>query len=190
MTRRIRTLLAGLVLVLGVAPSAGAEPVEPLSPEIQALLPLLEAPDVSTRQSGFLQLEALRDPASADLVRGYAEHRDPDTRAFGVRALGAISGIAAVPVLVERLRQDRAPKVRLAALLALEPLRDPSAMPALIGALRDRHPHVRMAAVDVVSRMDEPDAKEAIRRRWRRERNRDVRRVLEQANARLDAPAS
>jgi HEAT repeat protein len=58
-------------------------------------------------------------------------------------------------------------------------------MPALIEKLRDRNPQVRMAAVDAVSRVDDPRAREAILARWRRERNRDVRRVLEEAVNRL-----
>ena len=182
-------LLAAGIALLGAAPTEAADQ---LSPEAQALLPLLKAADIVTRQAGFLQLEALREPATAKIVRQYAEDRSPDTRAFSLRALAAIEGSAAVPVLVEHLRTDRAPGVRVAALLALEPLvqppQDPAAVEVCLKALRDRHPHVRMAAADVVSRLDLPEARAAVQRRWKRERNRDVRRVLEQCVARVQAP--
>lgn len=156
-----------------------------LSPEAARLVKQLDAQDPYTRQLAFLRLEALREPATAPIVRRSLESRDPDTRAFGVRALAAIEGQAAVAVLLERLVRDRHPRVRVSTLLALEPLQDPAILPIFIKKLRDRNREVRMAAVDAVSRVDQPEAREAIRRRWKRERDRDVRRVLEEAMKRM-----
>ncbi len=102
-----------------------------------------------------------------------------------MRALAAIEGATAVPDLLERLQHDRSPRVRVAAILALEPLQDPTITPALIARLRDRSPEVRMADVDVVSRIDQPTAREAILTRWRREHHHDVRRVLQDAIKRI-----
>jgi HEAT repeat protein len=112
-------------------------------------------------------------------------------RSFSLRALAAIEGPAAVPLLLERLHADRHARVRVAAVLALEPLADPQIPDALIGRLRDRDPEVRMAAADAVSRLDSEQARQAIRARHRRERHRDVRRVLQQAMKRISqAPAA
>jgi HEAT repeat protein len=179
---------AGIVLTLTIAAGA-AEPQTDISPEAQALLPGLDAPDDFTRQATFLQLEALRDPSTASIIRNYIDNPDPDTRAYSLRALAAIARADAVPLLVDRARSDRVPRVRIAALLALEPLRDPAATQVILSALRDRHPQVRMAAIDVASRLEQPEARAAIQQRARRERDRDVRRVLEMAVERLSDAA-
>ena len=159
-----------------------------ISSEAQEAIRLLSEEDAFDRQMGFLRLEALREPATAVVVRQYLDDRNTDTRAFAVRALAAIEKYVAIPVLLERLKGDRSPRVRIAALLALEPFQDPSVRPVLIEKLRDASPQVRMAAVDVVSRLDDPKAREAIRTRWRRERHRDVRRVLQAAIDRIGTP--
>lgn len=173
----------------GTASRTGEEAVT-LSAEAQEAMKLVGAKDSYLRQKGFLQLEMLREPATAAVVRRYLQSRDPQTRAFGARALAAIEGSTAVPVLMERLSREKSPRVRVAAILALEPLKDPSATTALMARLRDRSPEVRMAAADVVSRLNDSDARDAVRLRWRRERNRDVRRVLENAMKRMDSPQS
>lgn len=177
-------------LCVGVLVGGGVgfaeQPSEPISPEAQDAIRRLESADLYLQQMAFMQLEALREPATAAAVRRYLDSPKAETRAFSVRALAAIEGTAAIPVLIERLKQDRSPLVRLAALLALEPLQDPTVMPMLMTMLRDRNPEVRMAAVDVVSRIAQPQAREAIRLRWRREQNRDVRRVLEDAMKRIE----
>ena len=164
--------------------------MEPLSKEAQALLATLQArpEDAYVRQRAFLELEALREPASAEAIRAFLDDRDDDMRAFSIRALAAVEGVRAVPTLLERLAKERSPKVRVAAILALEPLKAPEATEPLIARLRDRHADVRMAAVDVVSRMDDPRAREAIQLRWKRERHRDVQRVLEAAIQRVGGP--
>ena len=172
------------------APALGAEsaaPIEPLSAEAKAIIATLQAPRVDdyTRQRAFLELEALRESASADAIRSFMNDRDDNTRAYSVRALAAVDGAHAVPELLARLQNERSPKVRVAAVLALEPLHAPEATEPLIKHLRDRNKEVRMATVDVVSRMDHPQAREAILVRWKRERDRDVRRVLEQALTRI-----
>ena len=168
---------------------SAADPPQAISPEAQQLVPQLGASDAFQRQLAFMQLEALREPATAEIVRQYLADSNPETRSFSVRALAAIEGPAAIPTIIEMLRTDRQPVVRLAALLAIEPFEDPRILPELIGALTDRHPHVRMVAIDAVSRIDHPLAKEAILTRSRREGNRDVRRVLQTAMRRIQGGA-
>ncbi len=168
--------------------SGAQEEPQSISPEAQEHIKQLDAKDAYVRQKAFLELEALREPATAAIVRRYLDSKDPGTRALSVRALAAIEGAAAIPTLVDRMKADRQPSVRLAALLALEPLKDPSLTPAFIERLRDRSPQVRMAAVDVVSRLEDPPARAAIRLRRRRENNRDVQRVLQEAMERVGKP--
>jgi len=148
---------------------------------------LLESQDPYLRQLGFLRLEALRERSSAQVIRTYVTSQDSELRAYSLRALAAIEGAEAIPLLLDKLRTDKSSRVRRAALLGLEPLQQgsPEVLPAFIKALRDRHTEVRMAAVDIVSRIDDPRAKEAIMTRARRERRRDVQRVLDLAVKRL-----
>jgi len=180
-------VVVAVAVVFGGAPGGAQDQSGPISSEAQELIRLLDAEDLSVRQEAFLRLEALREPATASVVRAHLASRDPNTRAFSVRAIAAIEGPSAVPTLLKSLKRDRHAFVRLESLLALEPLweQEPTIGAAFIAALRDRHAQVRMAAVDAVSRIDEPEAHAAIRTRWRRERHRDVRRVLEEAMKRL-----
>ena len=178
-----------VIVLLAVGPAWAEQRAQPsVSPEAQAILPLLDAKDAYIRQKAFLQLEALRDPATAPLVQGHLKSRTSSTRAFSVRALAAIDGVNAIPLLLERLQNDPSARVRVAAVLALEPLEEPRVLPALIGRLRDRKPEVRMAAIDAVSRINHPDARAAILFRAKRERNRDVQRVLKDAVQRVTQP--
>lgn len=158
-----------------------------LSPKAQEAAALLDARDSYKRQWAFMRLEALREPASGALVRSYLTHRNPDTRSFAARALAAIEGQAAIPTLLERLRTDRDSRVRIEILLGLEPLNDPTLLPVFIDMMRDRDSQVRITALDIVSRIDRPQAKEAVLTRWARERDRDVQRVLPDALQRVTA---
>ena len=157
------------------------------SPQAVAALRLLEAADPYQRELGFLRLEALREPATARLIQHYVHSRDPETRAHSLRALAAIQGPESIPLLTQQLSQDKHPQVRRAALLGMEPFAGahPELLPIFIKSLRDRNTEVRMAAVDIVSRIDDPRAREAILIRNRRERRKDVRRVLKLAMRRL-----
>lgn len=184
----VKLVLVGLIIRASCALAAEAPSEGALSPEASAAAALLDASDVFTRHLGFMRLEALREPASAEVIRKYLDSRDPEMRALSVRALAAVEGPAAVPLLLDKLARDRHPRVRLATVLALEPLEDPQVPAALMSRLRDRDPEVRMAAVDAVSRLDSKEARQAIRQRYRRERQYDVRRVLQQAIKRIEQP--
>ena len=168
--------------------AAGEEPPSAApSPKAVEALQLVESNDPYQQQLGFLRLEALREAGTAGLLQTYVTHRDPQMRAYALRALAAIQGVHAVPLLLETLKTEKQPRVRLAALLGLEPLQqsDPQILPAFIKALRDKKTEVRMAAVDIVSRVDDPRARDAILLRNKREQRRDVRRVLSMAMRRL-----
>jgi HEAT repeat protein len=159
-------------------------------PTVAEATQLLESKDAYQRQLGFLRLEALRDPSTAATVRRYVDSPEPDTRAFSLRAVAAIEGAKALPLLVERLQRDKHPRVRRAALLGLEPFQPShhALVDVFIKALHDRNTAVRMTAIDIVSRIDAPQARDALLKRARRERDRDVRRVLKLALERIEAP--
>lgn len=183
--------LVGLALMeLLVSPpvvQGASEPSEPPSPQAVEAMRLLASEDLYQRQMAFLRLEALREPSTAATIQRYVRDPDPDVRAYSLRALAGILGAEAIPQLLQALRTDRAAEVRRAALLGLEPLqaRHPDVLPAFIAALRDRKTEVRMTAVDVVSRIEDPRARAAIVSRRKREQRRDVRRVLELAARRM-----
>ena len=188
----LRYALLGLSttsLVLTAVRPTAAETEASASPSPHAVeaIRLLDDKDSYQRQVGFLRLEALREPATVPIVMKYLESPDPDTRGYSLRALAAIDGARAVPLLLGALSTDRHPTVRRAALLGLEPLyrTDPQIVPAFIKALRDAKTEVRITAVDIVSRIDDPTARDAILRRNKRERRRDVRRALDLAMKRL-----
>jgi len=190
--RRTALILCGIGMWLSVTASVVAE--EPVSttpsPQAVAALQLVESKDPYQQQLGFLRLEALRELSTAPLIRNYLTHREPEMRGYALRALAAIEGAAAVPTLLGALNTDKQALVRRAALLGLEPLQetDPNILPAFIKALRDKDTEVRMSAVDVVSRIDDPRAREAILLRNKREQRKDVRRVLSLAMRRLGQP--
>ena len=159
------------------------------SPEAVRALDLIQSHDPYQQQLGFFRLEALRERAVLPKITPYLTDRDPDRRAYTLRALVAIEGSEAIPLLLERLKQDRASQVRRAALLGLEPFQtlDERILAADINALRDRSPEVRIVAVDLVSRINNPRARQAILLRKRWELNRDVRRAITLAVKRLAA---
>ena len=158
-----------------------------LSPKAVEAIQLLESHDPYQRQLGFLRLEALRERATIEVIRTYIDHRDPETRAYSLRALAAIEGSESVPLLLQKLSTERHPRVRRALLLGLEPFQKqhPDLLLTFMQALRDRDTAVRMTAVDIVSRIDDPRAREALVMRNKYERRRDVRRVLALAMKRI-----
>jgi len=182
-------LLAFLLMGVSTRAHGDTSPPTPTpSPRALEAIRLIESSDPYEQQVGFLRLEALREPSTIEVLERYAAHPQAQRRAAGLRALAAIQGSSAAPRLLERLKTDRDAAVRRAILLGLEPfaLEHPDILPALLKALRDRDTEVRMTAVDIVSRIDDPRAREAIRFRYKYEWRRDVRRVLASAMPRLE----
>ena len=181
-------VLIGLLLASPATGALAEEMARPgPSPHAVEAMRLVESSDAYQRELGFLRLEAMREAATIPIIAQHLTHKDPEVRAYSLRALAAVQGAPSVPVVLQTLARDKHPRVRRAALLALEPFEptSPEILPALLHALRDRKPEVRMTAVDIVSRIDAPQAKEAILIRKKREHNRDVRRVLALAMKRL-----
>ncbi len=181
-------LSAAILSPFSIAWAEQAAPAS-LSPKAVEALELVSSDDHYKQALGFLRLEALREPASVPLILPYASHKDPDLRAESVRALAAIQGIEAVPLLLDRIEHDNNSRVRRAAMLGAEPFieLDPKILPVLIAMLTDHDKTVSMAAVDIVSRSLDPSARAAIQFRYKREGRHDVRRVLDLAMKRMAA---
>ncbi len=158
-----------------------------VSPEAQEALNLLESEDIYKRQVAFLKLESLREKSVLPVLRKYLNSDDEVMRSYSLRAVAAIDGASSIDLLKETLKNDKHPDVRRAALLGLEPLFavDKTVLDDAIAALTDRDTSVRMSAVDVVSRMEDPAARAALQDRYAKESRRDVVRVLDMAKDRL-----
>lgn len=183
----MRALALALFAAALIAAPAWAAAPDGISPEAVSAFQMIDSGDEHQQQLGFLRLEALREPATAPAIRQLTRHNEPRVRAFSLRALAAVDGAPAVPELIEALARDQYPDVRRAALLAMEPFEsgDDRVLHAMMSALTDPHFEVRITAVDAVSRVDDPAAREAIRERRKRENDRNVRRAIDLAVARL-----
>ncbi len=182
-------MMLGTVCVIACPPTAHGQSKPPsLATEAQVWVDQLDDDDLFLRQKAFLELEALRDPASADTIRAHLTALDPNTRAFSARALAAVAGRSAVPVLLERWTKERHLYVRSSILIALEPFweQEPAVVATVLKALRDRKRDIRMVAADIASHINRPEAREALQVRWKRERDRDVRLVLKRIMKDLD----
>lgn len=106
-------------------------------------------------KSGALQLDALDKP-DAELIADLGS-TDPRKRDFAVRLLADRRNSAAVPALIERLKDpDR--EVAMKAVGALGSIGDPKAVPALIEMSQTRDPQFLIALIDVVAGLGGTDA--------------------------------
>ena len=138
-------------LLLGGAPVCAEEAA--VSPEVDRALRLLIASDVFSKKAGLLELEALREPSTDSAVQSFLHDPNPELRAQALTTTRAIEGQAAIPLLTGLLAGDASELVRRQAAVELQELRDPSTIPALLGALRDRRVSVRVAAVEALGAM-------------------------------------
>jgi hypothetical protein len=184
--------LAGSVCCVCLMLSGATTPgwaQQALSPRAQEAVNLLQYGDRDEQRLALLRLEALREPAVGDIVADYLHYKDEGVRAYAYRTWIALYGQAVLSDLLEAYPREKSVRVRRSILLALEPYRAVDARIAELyyAALIDRKTEMRITAVDLVSRIDEPRAHEAIRRRAKKEWRRDVRRVLKLALARIGA---
>lgn len=106
-------------------------------------------------KSGALQLDALDKP-DLELIADLSS-ADPRRRDFAVHLLAERKNAAAVPALIERLKDpDR--EVAMKAVGALGAIGDPKAVPALIEMSQTRDPQFLIALIDVVAGLGGKDA--------------------------------
>jgi len=106
-------------------------------------------------RSNAMQLDA-QSKTDAELIADLPS-TDPRARDFSVRVLAERRNAAAVPALIERLKDpDR--EIALRAVGALKSIGDPRAVPALIEMSQTRDPQFVIALVDVVATLGGKDA--------------------------------
>jgi len=132
--------------------------------QIEVAKNLITSEDPYQQKLGFLRLEALRDPNTVGFIEALTLSEDAHMRAMSLRALFAVQGKSVVPRLVEVAQNDPDSVVRREVLLALEPMLEemPAVLDVAIQALKDQRTRVRVTAVDMLSRMDDPKAKQAL----------------------------
>ena len=146
---RPTALRAEAIAVLGVWPSPS--PLDRVD-GIYLEQPAAPAPrDAAAARKAVLQLiETLPKAAS-----------DPALKIALADAAGRLQVSGAVPVLVEQVRGDASPEVRIAALRALEILKPPGMSDVMKGALGDSDPAVRRAALNILPTLPLTDAAKA-----------------------------
>ena len=137
-------------------------------------------------KSSALQLDALVK-TDADLIADLGSP-DPRLRDFAVRVLADRKNAAAVPALMERLKDpDR--EVAMKAVGALGSIGDPRAVPALIEMGQTRDPQFVIALVDVVAQLGGKDAEAFLFTVASGHPDEAVRRAAQEAQERLKADA-
>src|SRR3989338_6296864 len=99
------TLLGVLTaaILCGAPPARAQEPTDGLSAPVREAGQLLTSRDQHPRRGGVLRLEALGDPAALPHVQPHLTARSVPMRAAAVRAVTALQGLPAVPMLLKAL---------------------------------------------------------------------------------------
>jgi hypothetical protein len=92
-----------------------------------------------------IALASFGDPATIAMLIDTCAHRDSLMREAAAHSLGVLRAGEAVPALIELIAYESAP-VRVAAVVALEQIGDPSALAAVETALGDQDSQVRHCA--------------------------------------------
>ncbi len=122
------------------------------SAAVPGLVDALQDEDARIRSAGAKVLGQIGDAAAvAPLLRVLGHERDDNVRWAATGAL-AVIGAAAVPGLVDALRDDDW-KVRRSAAEALWAMGEPAAVPGLVEALLDKSDVVRQAAAGALEAM-------------------------------------
>lgn len=180
---------AQLGLVLGLLTS---DPALPRDEVRAALLDMAQHDDVAMRRAAALHgLGQVRSPDEAQVADVAAcAHGDPDpqVREAAATALGSLGdrspgplAASAARAIVADLADEREGRVRATLVYAVRDTREQPVSDALVGALGDSDPQVRLAAADMlgdVAAAHRADAVSAMARAFGRETQRDVRLCL------------
>jgi len=141
MTRRRKTALVVVVVVLGVGGFAWYWQATAVDRQVHALLDEVRRDEPGGIQGWLIELGLTRDRRT---LRGYWE------------VAGDLSklGPSAAPALIRALR-DKDVRVRCSAVVALGNLRDARAVAPLIAGLKDGSPFVRYYAADALGKSED-----------------------------------
>ena len=120
---------------------------------VSALIDAIDAGDDAAAEC--VAQASAGQPALLPALRPFLVDADPDRRWWAVRALAAIGGAEAGPLLMSRL-SDAAVATRCAAALGLGQLRTVAAIPALAVLLDDSRGWVRDTAADALAMIGAP----------------------------------
>jgi len=114
----------------------------------EALMRLLDSPDAGSVGWAAEGLGRARHRPAIPGIKRAAEHTNPKVRWRSLEALRRIDGVGSISFFAERLRKDTEPALRRLAAGCLTRTRvsDRRTLGALVGALRDRAPEVRVGA--------------------------------------------
>ncbi|MBI1952957.1 MAG: HEAT repeat domain-containing protein [Candidatus Omnitrophica bacterium] len=146
-------------------------------PQIEADL---RSPDPEKRRQACFLLAGRRDPATAQEVLQATRDPIPTVRSSALSAWRAIRQAESLDRLEEALRLDPDDNVRWQAAIEMEALASPKAVPALIGALKDKKPLVRIGAAEALNGIPDPKALDPLIAALR-DRESPVRRAAAQA---------
>ncbi len=123
--------------------------------------------DADARRQGIALLSASSfggEPQYVNMYRILVDDPDPTVRAVILKALGQHGSVEDAPILVRHLSDPRQPAfVRWEAAKALQLIHNPSAVSALVAALRsDEDPAVRRAAADALGQYPQPNVFQAL----------------------------
>ncbi len=126
------------------------------SADVQHLVAQLRDPKPEKRRLACVELAKIRDPSTAATVEAATRDSSPIVRAAALNTFRAVADLKSIERLLEALRADPNREVRWQAAAELEALEDARAVPALIQALKDRDPLVRVGAAEALKGI--PDA--------------------------------
>ncbi|MBI2501951.1 MAG: HEAT repeat domain-containing protein [Candidatus Latescibacteria bacterium] len=132
-----------------------------------AVRPLIEAADRGSDSLKYIAAQILGNIGDSDAIpflRRCAQERNVFVRQEAVRALGSMGEAALIPTLVQMLKSDPHPQVRIAAAQGLGNLRDTSVVAPLIEALEDSMPLVRHHVLQVLNRLWNPSVERVVLR--------------------------
>jgi len=108
-----------------------------------------------------------------------------EARANAARAVGILRGGAAVPKLVEALRNSKNDQVIFESLIALQKIRDPAAAPGITFLLKDLNEKIQIAALETTGLLRNREALPQMREALERTHSKEVRRAALTAIAML-----
>ncbi|CAM3460214.1 HEAT repeat domain-containing protein [Pontibacter korlensis] len=117
------------------------------------------SPSVLDRVDGRYRGVIKREPAlvkskAADALVTISTHKEAPLRLSAVKALGKLEISQAAPQLFSRLKNDKQPEVRVAALKSLAALKGPAVGEAIEQALADQEKSVRVEGLNMLADMD------------------------------------
>lgn len=140
-------------------------PVKEAAPVLAALLAARDEPTASAAASALGDMEAAALPALPDLIECLESHPQNKTRENAAEAIGEMGpkAIAALPALMKAGQSDKWPAVRKAAVSAIGEMGPAAkeAIPMLREALKSPDDWMRLAARNVLFRVDPDKAQEA-----------------------------